>query len=95
MAVFSRLLGRWRGAAVAVIGIALYTLLVRGALMGGLAVYAGQLGRRQEGLNSLAFVVALMALADPVVVGCVPSRRPLIRTLLGLVQFNRLRNRSL
>ena len=50
--LFSRLLGRWRGAAVAVLGIAFYTLLVgagpsvvRAAVMGWLSVLAVQIGR--------------------------------------------------
>jgi hypothetical protein len=48
-----------------VLGIVLYTLLVgaspsvlRAALMGGLSLFASQLGRRQFGLLSLALVVA-------------------------------------
>jgi competence protein ComEC len=52
-AVFGRLLGRWRGAIVALTCIAVYTLLVRAgasvvraALMGGLTLFAAQLGRR-------------------------------------------------
>ncbi len=52
--------------------IAVYTVLVgaqaavvRAALMGGLSLYARQLGSRQDGLNSLGFVAALMALVDP------------------------------
>jgi competence protein ComEC len=39
--------------------------VVRAALMGGLALFARQIGRRQEGLNSLAFVGALMAFHNP------------------------------
>ena len=49
--------------------IALYTLLVgagaavvRAAIMGGLALLRRQIGRRQQGLNSLGFVAALMVL---------------------------------
>jgi predicted membrane metal-binding protein len=60
MAVFGRLLGRWRGALVAAIGILLYVLLVgtessavSAAIMGGLSIFAVQLGRRPEGMNSL------------------------------------------
>jgi competence protein ComEC len=70
--VFSRLLGPRRGALAAVIGIAIYTFLVgadaavvRAALMGGLALFARQVGRRQDGLNTLAFVAALMAAINP------------------------------
>ncbi|MDI6768637.1 MAG: ComEC/Rec2 family competence protein [Anaerolineales bacterium] len=70
--VFNRLLGPRRGALAAVIGIALYTLLVgadaavvRAAFMGGLALFARQVGRRQDGLNTLVFVAALMAIINP------------------------------
>ncbi|MBU2611467.1 MAG: ComEC/Rec2 family competence protein, partial [Chloroflexi bacterium] len=70
--VFNRLLGPRRGALAAVIGIALYTLLVgadaavvRAAFMGGLALFARQVGRRQDGLNTLVFVAALMAAINP------------------------------
>ena len=71
-ALFSRLLGRYKGAALAVLGIVLYTLLVgaspsvlRAALMGGLSLFASQLGRRQVGLLSLALVAAVMAAFNP------------------------------
>jgi hypothetical protein len=47
--IFNRLLGRWRGALAAGIGIALYTLLVgagpsvvRAAIMGGWSLFARQ-----------------------------------------------------
>ena len=60
--LFGRLFGRRWGAVAAVLGIALYTLLVgatacvvRAAIMAGLSLLAAQVGRRQEGLNSLAF----------------------------------------
>ena len=70
--VFTRLLGRWRGALVAILGISLYTVLVgaqpavvRAAVMGGLSVLAAQLGRRQSGLTSLALTCAVMAGIQP------------------------------
>jgi competence protein ComEC len=70
--LFSRLLGARKGALAAVIGITLYTLLVgatasvvRAAIMGGLAIFARQVGRRQNGLNTLAFTGALMAVFNP------------------------------
>jgi len=70
--LFSRLFGARRGAILAVLGIAFYTFLVgagpsvvRAALMGTLALFASQIGRRQMGLNTLAFVAALMALWNP------------------------------
>jgi ComEC/Rec2-related protein len=68
-APFLRLFGRWRGA---LLGIGLYTLLVRAgasvvraAIMAGLSLFAKQVGRRQDSLNSLALVAALMALFQP------------------------------
>ncbi len=70
--LFSRLLGRRRGAIAAVVGILLYTVLVgatasvvRAAIMGGLAILAGQLGRRQNGLNTLFVTAAIMAVINP------------------------------
>ncbi len=70
--LFSKLLGPRRGAVAAVAGIAFYTVLVgadasvvRAAIMGGLSLLARQIGRRQAGVNSLAAVAAVMALANP------------------------------
>ncbi len=72
--VFSRLLGVRKGAVVAALGIILYTLLVganaavvRAAILGILTLLGYQLGRRQTGLNSLAFVAAIMAVITPAV----------------------------
>jgi competence protein ComEC len=91
--IFSRLLGRWRGAITATLGIGLYTLLVgadaavvRAALMGGLAVFARQVGRRQNGMNSLTFVAALMALFNPKVLWDVGFQLSFAATL-GLVLY--------
>jgi competence protein ComEC len=71
---FSRLLGKGKGAFVAAIGILLYTLLVganaavvRAALLGLLTLLGRQFGRRQVGLNSLAFTGAIMAMISPTV----------------------------
>jgi competence protein ComEC len=70
--LFRRLLGERKGALAAIIGIAVYTVLVgatasvvRAAIMGTLAIFARQVGRRQNGLNTLAFTGALMALINP------------------------------
>jgi competence protein ComEC len=70
--LFSRLLGSRKGAIAAVIGITIYTVLVgatasvvRAAIMGGLAIFAQQVGRRQNGLNTLAFTGAVMAVINP------------------------------
>lgn len=91
--VFGRLLGRWRGALVSTIVIALYTILVgadaavvRAAIMGGLSLYACQLGRRQAGLNSLAFVAALMAVFSPHILWDVGFQLSFAATL-GLVLY--------
>ena len=72
--LFSRILGTRRGWIFAVLGIAFYTFLVgandaavRAALMVTLALFAEQIGRRTQGLNTLAFVAALMALWNPLV----------------------------
>lgn len=76
-AMFGWLLGRGRtgarrGAFVAGLAIALYTLLVgptpsvvRAAIMGGVALLGRQLGRQQDGLNTLVFVAALMCGFNP------------------------------
>jgi len=91
--VFARTLGRRRGAVAAVAAIALYTLLVgahaavaRAAIMSGMAVFAGQIGRRQHGLNSLAFTGAVMAAIHPFVLWDVGFQLSAAATL-GLVLY--------
>lgn len=90
---FGWLLGRWRGMLAAFLGIALYAVLagasagvVRAAIMGGLGVFAAQVGRRQYGLNSLAFVAGLMVLADPHVLWDVSFQLSFMATL-GLILY--------
>ena len=96
--IFSRLIGhgrkgaRW-GALFALIGIITYTILVggdaavvRAAIMGGLTLLAMQLGRRQDGINSLAVVAAIMALINPNVLWDVGFQLSFAATL-GLVLF--------
>ena len=68
-ALFSRVFGQLRGSIVAILGIALYTLLVgadaavvRAAIMGGISLTVRQLGRRNDGLNALMLSAALMAI---------------------------------
>jgi competence protein ComEC len=70
--LFGRILGPRRGAVAALLAISLYTAIVggdaavvRAAIMGGLSLYARQVGRRQHGLNSLGFTAALMAAFNP------------------------------
>jgi competence protein ComEC len=72
LSLFSRLLGRRKGAIAALGGILLYTVLVgatasvvRAAIMGGLAIFSRQLGRRQNGINTLSITAAAMAVSDP------------------------------
>jgi competence protein ComEC len=91
--LFSRLLGRWRGAITALACIAVYTLLVgagasvvRAALMGGLTLFAVQLGRRQDGFNTLAIVALIMALLNPNVLWDVGFQLSFLATL-GLVLY--------
>ena len=69
---FGRILNPRRGAIAAALGIALYTILVgadaavvRAAIMGGFSLFARQVGRRQHGINTLAFTAAMMSLQDP------------------------------
>jgi competence protein ComEC len=71
-ALFGRMLGRWRGALAALLGIGAYTILVggdaavmRAAILGGLGLFAAQIGRRQAGVNSLVLAGAVMALINP------------------------------
>ncbi len=70
--LFGRLLGPRRGAVAALVAISLYTVMVgadaavvRAAIMGGLSLFAGQVGRRQHGLNSLGVTAGLMLLFNP------------------------------
>lgn len=70
--LFGRLLGKRGGAALAIIAISLYTLLVgadaavvRAALMGALVILARQINRPQSGLNALTLAAAIMAFANP------------------------------
>jgi len=74
VSLFGRIFGPRRGVLVAIIGIALYTILVgaeaavvRAAFMGTLSLFARQVGRRQHGLNTLGFTAALMAVFNPYV----------------------------
>lgn len=107
--LFSRLLGRWRGALLAALGVAFYTVLVgaeasvvRAAVMGWFSLLAVQIGRRQNGLNSLAVVAAVMAAFNPNILWEVGFQLSFMATL-GLVlyadpiqgAFNRLAARHL
>ncbi len=74
--LFVTFFGRWwgarRGALLAVLGVAVYTLLVgadaavvRAAVMGTFTLFARLVGRRQSALNTLALTAALMTALDP------------------------------
>jgi len=92
--LFSRFFGKRWGAVAAVAGIALYTILVgaspsvvRAAIMGSLSIFAMQIGRRQAGLNTLGFVAAIMALANPLILWDVGFQLTFGATL-GLILFS-------
>jgi len=91
--VFNRLLGPRRGALATFAGIAFYTFfvgadpaVVRAAIMGTIALLAVQVGRKQAGVNTLAFVAALMALWNPFVLWDVGFQLSLLATL-GLILY--------
>ena len=90
---FSRFLGDKRGAWVAMIGIFLYTFIVgadaavvRAAFMGGLALLAKLLGRRQMALNTLLAVALVMCLWNPLYVWDVGFQLSFFATL-GLILY--------
>ena len=91
--LFSRVLGPRRGAITAILGIAFYTFLVgadaavvRAAIMGTFSIFALQVGRRQQGLNTLALVAALMAVWNPLVLWDVGFQLSFFATL-GLILY--------
>jgi competence protein ComEC len=90
---FSRFLGPRNGAILAVIGIAFYTVLVggdaavvRAAIMGSLALFARQVGRRQFALNTLLAVALLMNLWNPLYLWDVGFQLSFFATL-GLILY--------
>jgi len=93
MAILSRPLGRWRGTLASIGLIGVYVVLVganasvvRAGIMGVLTLFAAQIGRRQSGINSLAFVAALMALSEPDILWDVSFQLSFAATL-GLVLY--------
>ncbi len=93
VSIFSRALGSRRGAILAALAIAFYTFLVgadaavaRAALMGGLSLFARQVGRRNFGLNTLALVAVIMALVNPLVLWDVGFQLSFFATL-GLILY--------
>src|SRR5687768_6270917 len=92
-AFFSRFFGERRGAVVAILGIALYTFVVgadaavvRAAVMGSLALFAKQVGRRQFALNTLLAVAFVMTLWNPLLVWDVGFQLSFFATL-GLILY--------
>lgn len=90
---FNRFLSPRRGAIAAVVGIALYTILVgadaavlRAAIMGGLTLFAQQIGRRQSGLNALAAASLGMAFFTPQLPWDISFQLSLTATL-GLILY--------
>ncbi len=93
IAVFGRLLGRWRSLPAAWLGIAFYAVLagasagvVRAAIMGSFSIFALRIGRRSSGLNTLAFVAVVMALFDPHVLWDISFQLSFMATL-GLILY--------
>ena len=91
--LFSRVLGQRRGALLAVAAIVLYTLMVgaspavvRAALMGTLAIFAVQAGRRQLALNTLLVVALLMCIVNPLYLWDVGFQLSFFATL-GLILY--------
>ena len=91
--LFSRFLGQRRGAMLAVAGIILYTIMVgasaavvRAALMGTLALFAVQVGRRQLALNTLLGVALLMCIWNRLYIWDVGFQLSFFATL-GLILY--------
>src|SRR5687767_3357300 len=102
---FSRFFGERRGAVIAIVVIALYTIIVgadaavvRAAIMGSLALFAKQVGRRQFALNTLLAVAFMMTLWNPLFVWDVGFQLSFFATL-GLIlyadPFSKFANRIL
>ena len=92
-AFFSRFFGERRGAVIAILVIALYTIIVgadaavvRAAIMGSLALFAKQVGRRQFALNTLLAVAFVMTLWNPLFVWDVGFQLSFFATL-GLILY--------
>lgn len=88
-----RIFGHWRGALIAMITIALYAILVgggasvvRASLMGGLSILATLFGRRQTGVNTLAFTAFIMLVINPITLWDIGFQLSFFATL-GLIWF--------
>ncbi len=90
---FGKLARRGWAALLTILAVVLYTLLVgagpsvvRAAIMGSLSLLGQLIGRRQTGLNTLAFVAALMCLGTPTLLWDISFLLTFAATL-GLVLF--------
>ncbi len=91
--LFRNGLGPRLGTLAAILGIVLYTLLVgagasvvRAAIMGSLALFARQIGRRTMGLNILTFSAMIMSALNPHVLWDVGFQLSFFATL-GLILY--------
>jgi|WetSurSiteA1Bulk_404760.scaffolds.fasta_scaffold06643_2 competence protein ComEC len=91
--LFYRLFGARKGALATILSLTIYVILtgaspsvIRAAIMGGLGLFASLVGRRQTGLNSLAFVAAAMCLANPFLPWEISFQLSFLSTL-GLILF--------
>jgi competence protein ComEC len=69
---FGRMLGPYKGGLAALVAITVYTVLVgadaavvRAAIMGGLSLFAGLVGRRQSGVYTLVITAGVMSIINP------------------------------
>lgn len=90
---FCKLVNKRQAALGAIVGISLYTLLVgadpavvRAAVMGGLSIFAAQIGRRQHGLNAAALASLSMLLFNPRLLWDISFQLSLSATL-GLILY--------
>lgn len=93
VSLFSRVFGKRLGSFFAILAILFYTLLVgadaavvRAAIMGILGLVGRQLGRRNMGLNMLAFSALGMMAWNPLIVGDVGFQLSVMATL-GLILY--------
>jgi competence protein ComEC len=91
--ILFRLFGARKGAMGTTLVLAFYVILtgaspsvIRAAIMGGLGLFASLIGRRQTGINSLAFVAAVMCMANPYLPWDVSFQLSFLSTL-GLILF--------
>ena len=91
--VFYRLFGARKGVMATIITLIFYVVLtgaspsvIRAAIMGSLGLFASLIGRRQTGINSLAFVAAAMCLFNPYLPWDVSFQLSFLSTL-GLILF--------